>query len=332
MSAPHLDIATFRYDTTRALFDGTVAFDDVDAALHTAATIPEIFAGLASGRFDVAEFGLTYYLRALDAGSDLIAIPVFPNRVFRHSCVFVNTAKGITGPEDLVGRTIGEFGMYGQDSGVWAKGILSDDYGFAPEKNQWVLGGLETPLSAPFEFTTHPHPDNVEISFAPPGRTLADMLDRGEIDVLFSANAPMNYLAGSPNIAPLFPDHEARERDWYRRTGIFPMMHTVAAPRELFTANPGLAQRLYQGFLSAKDTAAERYRTMRRLYQVTTMVPWMNGLFEGNRELFPEDWFPYGIDANRTALQTYLRYSYEQGLSPALRTVDELFVEELRNT
>lgn len=332
MTAPHLDIATFRYDTTRALFDGSVTFDGVDATMHTAATIPEIFAGLTAGRFDVSEFGLTYYLRALDAGRDLLAIPVFPNRVFRHSCVFVNTAKGITGPEDLVGRRIGEFGMYGQDSGVWAKGILSDDHGFAPEKNQWVLGGLEVPLSAPFEFTTHPHPDNVDITFAPPGRTLADMLDRGEIDVLFSANVPTNYLAGSPNIAPLFPDHEARERDWYRRTGIFPMMHTVAAPRELFDAHPGLAQRLYRGFLTAKDAAAERYRDMRPLYQVATMVPWMNGLFEENRALLPEDWFPYGLDANRAALDTYLRYHHEQGLSAAPRTVDELFVEDLRKT
>ncbi|MEV0473110.1 4,5-dihydroxyphthalate decarboxylase [Streptomyces prunicolor] len=332
MASLHVDIASFRYDTTRPLFDGTVAFDGLDATLHTASTIPEIFAGLTAGRFDVAEFGLTYYLRALDAGAELVALPVFPNRVFRHSCVFVNTHKGIRGPEDLADRTIGEFGMYGQDSGVWAKGILSDEYGFAPEKNRWILGGLETPLPAPFEFTTHPHPDDIEITLAPAGRTLADMLDRGEIDVLFSANAPTPYLAGSPNIAPLFPDHEARERDWYRRTGIFPMMHTIAASRGLLASHPGLAQRLYQGFSEAKDAAAQSYRDMRRLYQVTTMVPWMNDLFEENQKLLPHDWWPYGVDSNRTALETYLRYHHEQGLSAVPRTVDELFVAELRNT
>lgn len=330
MTTPHLDIAITRYDNTQALHDGSLAFDGLDVTLHSP-SIPEIFAGLASGQYDVAEFGLTHYLRALDAGTDLVAIPVFPARVFRHSSVFVNTAKGITSPADLVGRTIGEFGMYGQDSGIWAKGMLSEDYGFAPENNRWVIGGLETPLAAGFEFTTHPHPDNVEVGFAPPRRTFADMLDRGEIDALFASNAPTTYLAGSPNIAPLFGDHKARERDWYRRTGIFPMMHTIAARSELFDTNPGLAQRLYHGFLAAKDTAAQRYLDMRRLFQVTTMVPWMYNLFEENRTLFDEDWFPYGINANRKALETLLRYSHEQGLSSP-RTVDELFVAELRNT
>jgi ABC-type nitrate/sulfonate/bicarbonate transport system substrate-binding protein len=332
MSALALDVATFRYDSTRALFDRSVGFDGVDATMHTAATIPEIFAQVAAGRHDVAEFGLTYYLRALDAGSDLVALPIFPNRVFRHSCVFVNTGKGIRGPADLVGRTIGEFGMYGQDSGVWAKGILSDDHGFAPEQNRWVLGGLEQPISEPFGFTTHPVPDGVEVTLAPTDRTLAQMLDAGEIDALFSANAPSTALAGSPNIAPLFADHEAVERDWYRRTGIFPMMHLVVAPRALLAAHPDLAARLYQGFLAAKDAAAERYEDMRRLYQATTMVPWMHALFEQNRAMLPTDWFPYGVEANRSTLETYLRYHHEQGLSRTLRTVDELFTEELRAT
>lgn len=331
MTSAHLDVAVTRYDNTRALFDGSVPFEGVDATMHSPA-IPEIFAGVASGRYDVAEFGLTHYLRALDAGTDLVAIPVFPARVFRHSSVFVNTSKSITGPADLVGRTIGEFGMYGQDSGIWAKGILAEDHGFAPEQNRWVVGGLETPLPAGFEFTTHPHPDNVHIRFAPPESTLAEMLDRGELDALFSSNAPTAYLAGSPNIAPLFDDHEARERDWCRRTGIFPMMHTIVARRELFDADPGLARRMYQGFLTAKDTAAARYRDMRRLFQVTTMVPWMYQLFEQNRALLGDDWFPYGVDANRKALETFLRYSHEQGLMFAPRTVDELFVEELRST
>ncbi|MQY26017.1 ABC transporter substrate-binding protein [Nocardia aurantia] len=331
MTTAHIDIAITRYDNTRALFDGSVTFPGLDVTLHSP-TIPEIFAGLASGRFDVAEFGLTHYLRARDAGADLVAVPVFPARVFRHSSVFVNTSRGIAGPADLVGRTIGEFGMYGQDSGIWAKGILADDHGFAPERNRWVVGGLDTPMSAPFEFTTHPRPDNVEVGFAPPGRTLADMLDRGEIDALFASNAPTTYLAGSPNIAPLFPDHEARERDWYRRTGIFPIMHTVVARRELFRTRPGLAQRLYRSFVSAKDIAADRYRHTRKLFQVTTMVPWMYQLFEENHALFPEDWFPYGIDANRRVLETFVRYSCEQGLTSAPPTIDELFVEELRGT
>jgi 4,5-dihydroxyphthalate decarboxylase len=108
--------------------------------------------------FDVSELGMTFYLRMLDSGDDyFVALPVFPNRVFRHSCVFVNAASGIGDPADLVGKTIGEFGTYGQDSGVWAKGILMDEYGFRPERNRWVIGGLERPMP-PFGFIPHPHP------------------------------------------------------------------------------------------------------------------------------------------------------------------------------
>ncbi|MFF7604502.1 ABC transporter substrate-binding protein [Streptomyces parvulus] len=331
MSTPRLDIAVTRYDNTRALFDGSVPFDGLDVTLHSP-PIPEIFAGVAAGRFDVGEFGLTHYLRARDAGTELVALPVFPARVFRHSAVFVNTAAGITGPADLAGRTIGEFGMYGQDSGIWIKGIMADEYGFRPQSNRWVVGGLETPLPRGFTFTTHPHPDDVHVTFAPHGRTLAQMLERGELDALFASNVPAPYLAGSPHIAPLFPDHETRERAWFRRTGIFPMMHTVVVRRALLHAHPGLARSLYQGFLAAKDDAAQRYRDMRRLFQVTTMVPWMHQLFEENRDLLGEDWFPYGIDANRTALETFVRYSAEQGVSRSPRAVDELFAEELRGT
>jgi hypothetical protein len=331
MTTTHLDLAVTRYDNTRPLFDGSVVFDGVDVTLHSP-SIPEIFAGVAAGRYDVGEFGLTPYLRARDVGTDLVALPVFPARVFRHSSVFVNTTKGITGPEDLVGRTIGEFGMYGQDSSIWARGILAEEFGFAPEKNRWVVGGLETPLTAGFAFTTHPWPDGVDIGYAPEGRTLADMLDRGEIDALFASNAPSTFLAGSPNIAPLFPDHEARERDWYRRTGIFPMMHTVVARRELFETDPDLGRRLYRGFLAAKDAAADEYRDRRRLFQVTTMVPWMYDLVEENRTVFPEDWFPYGVEANRTALETFLRYSAEQGLTRPPAAVEDLFLADLRDT
>ena len=329
MPGPRLDIAVTRYENTRALFDGTVTFDGIDAALHSP-PIPDIFTGVAAGRFDVAELGLTHYLRALDVGTDLVALPVFPARTFRHSSVFVNTTKGITGPADLVGRTIGEYGMYGQDAGIWIKGILAEDFGFAVSSNRWVVGGLDSPLPAGFEFTTHIQPPDVEVGFAPADRTLGDMLDRGEIDALFTSNAPAAYLAGSPDIAPLFTDHEGREREWHRRTGIFPIMHTVVARRALLEDDPDLARRLYDGFLRAKDVAAQRYRDMRRLFQVTTMVPWMHSLFERNRTEFDDDWFAYGLRANRTTLETFLRYSADQGLSPAHRTVDDLFTTPQR--
>lgn len=313
-----LTIGCFEYDTTRALFDGTVP---AGVTMRTAATLPELFERLARGdEFDAGELGLTFYLRLLERDLPYVALPVFPNRVFRHSCVFVNTRSGITGPGDLDGRTIGEFGTYGQDSGVWAKGILMDEHGFRPERNRWVIGGLEHP-APPFGFIPHPHPDGVEVSAAPGDRTLNDMLATGEIDALFSANVPQCVLDGHPDVTRLFPDFEPVERDYHRRTGIFPMMHAIVVRRSRLD----VAEEVYRLFSAAKDAAAARYRRARRLYQVPTMVPWMNALVERNEEQFAEDWWPYGVSANRAALETYLRYHYEQGLSSRLWRIPEVF-------
>src|SRR3954463_2979251 len=114
-----LKIGCFHYDTTRALFEGSLPVDSLDSTMDTAATLPEIFERLIRGNeFDVAELGLTFYLRLLESDPQFVALPIFPNRVFRHSCIFVNARSGITQPRDLVGKTIGEFGTYGQDSGV----------------------------------------------------------------------------------------------------------------------------------------------------------------------------------------------------------------------
>ncbi|MFI6166179.1 ABC transporter substrate-binding protein [Nocardia sp. NPDC051052] len=327
-----LTIGGFRYDTTAALFDGSVTVRGArSTSMSTAATLPEIFQRVVDDEVDVSEFGLTFLLRALDQGVPLVAIPAFPVRVFRHSAVFVNVGSGITGPADLVGKTIGEFGVYGQDPGVWIKGILADEYGFRPERNRWVIGGLEHP-APPFTFTSHPHPDDLDITATPVGKTLSGMLDSGEIDALFTANVPQPFLDGSPHIVRLFPDYEPIERDYYRRTGNFPIMHTVVARRELLERHPGLARAVYTAFLDAKQAGAEHYRRFRRLYQAPLMVPWINALLEENDRLFDADWWPYGVSANWKTLDTFLGYHYEQGLSARRWTVEEIIVPDLLDT
>jgi hypothetical protein len=333
MSDLSLNVACLRYDTTRALFDGTAGIDGAEVEMTTAAIVSDLFERMVRHReFDVSELGMTFYSRTLDLDDPpFAAIPVFPNRVFRHSCVYVNKSSGIKEPRDLAGKTVGEFAIYGQDSGVWAKGILSDEYGFKPEQCNWVIGGLDRPI-APFDFVPQPHPAGVDVRPAPAGKTLGSMLESGEIDALFSANVPQCVLDGSPRVTRLFPDYAEVERDYYRRTGIFPMMHTVVLPKRLLAENAGLAQAVYDGFLAAKNVAMDRYRTDRRLYEVGTMVPWMSALFEENRRLFPDDWWPYGVDANRKTVDTFLRYHFEQGLSKRQLTSEDLFVPELLGT
>ncbi|NKY47263.1 4,5-dihydroxyphthalate decarboxylase [Nocardia cerradoensis] len=333
MSEPTLYVGTMPYETTQALLDGSVTFDGIRARLDTADLASDIFRRMVHDReFDVAELGLTVYLRTLDSEeSPFVAIPAFPARIFRHSAIFVNTASGISRPEDLAGKTVGEFGMYGQDSGIWAKGILSDDYGLTPEQCRWVIGGLDRQMP-PFDFVPHIHPAHVRVEQAPPGRSLSAMLERGEIDALISSNVPRCVMDESPHVARLFPDHEAVERDYYRRTTIFPIMHTVVLPRSLVASRPGLARIVYEAYLAAKNAGTDRYRTGRKLYQVRTMLPWTNALFDRNAELFPADWWPYGLDANRKTIDTFLRYHFEQGLSPRRLTCEELFVPELLDT
>lgn len=324
-------MATGPYDTTRALFDGTVGVDGVDLTMRTGATLPDIFRTMMHTRdLDVAELGWTYYLRGFGPDTPYLALPIFPNRVFRHSCVFVNRHAGITAPEDLVGRTIGEWGVYGQDSGVWAKGALADDHGFDPSANRWVIGGMDAP-SAPFDFLPQVRPDGVDIVDVP-DRALAEMLETGEIDVLITANVPQILLDGtSSNITRLFPDFVPVEQDWYRRTGIYPMMHPVVMRKDLLD-DTDLVRAVYDAFLAAKDEAVKRYAYTRRLFGATMMLPWADALLDRNAEVFTGDWWPYGTAANRHGIETFLRYHHEQGLSDRRLSVDEVMVPSLLDT
>lgn len=332
MTEQDLKIGVFGYEDVAALFTGEVRVAGATTQMRTARTIPEIFLRLLRDQeFDVAELGMTFYLRTFGSDSPYIALPVFPNRTFRHSCVFVNTVSGIERPEDIVGKRIGEFGMYSQDSGVWAKGVLMDEHGFRPELNRWVIGGLDRP-AAPFDFVPQTHAADVDVRPAPEGAALGAMLDRGELDVLFSANVPQVVLDGSLNIRRLFADAEAVERDYYRRTRIFPMMHTVVMRRDLVAQDPGLARRVYEAFLAAKEAAADRYRSMRRVFQVQSMVPWLDALFERNAHELPDDWWPYGVAKNRTAIEANLRYQFEQGLVDRHYSVEEVFEASLLGT
>lgn len=328
-----LKIGCHDYDNTHALLDGTVTIDGVDGTFESTQVISDVFERMVRHQeFDVAELGLTFYLRTLDiADPPFIAIPIFPNRIFRHSCIFVNTESGIHTPKDLAGKTVGEFAIYGQDSGVWAKGILSDDYGVTPDRSRWVIGGLDQPMT-PFDFVPRPHPADVDVTQAPEGKSLGNMLETGEIDALVSANAPRCFLDGSPKVARLFPDYEQVERDYYRRTGIFPTMHTIVIRRDLVAQHPELAKSVYHGFDDAKNNAVEHYLSSRRIYQVDTMIPWLNRLFEENLSLLQRDWWPSGVEANRTAIDTFLRYHYEQGLSQRRLKAEDIFAPELLDT
>lgn len=325
-----LDIAFWNYDRTRLLADGTVKMAGIDATFHGGRIVTEIFEAMIRRRaYDVSELGMTYFLRTFERGtSPFVAIPVFPVRSFRHGAIYVNKASGIVRPEDLVGKRIGELALYGHDAGVMPKGILSDDYGWKPEQSRWFVGGIDFPLK-PVDYVARPVPAGVEVEYVDEHVDLGDLLERGEIDALISADVPKCVLAGSPKAGRLFEDYRAVERDYYRRTGIFPIMHTVVVTRELAAERPDLIRALYDGFRTAKEQIAEHYVKGMTFNNMDMMHPWLTGLIDDNRDLMGPDWWPYGIKANRAAIDAVLRYHHEQGLTERRFTIEDVFVPNL---
>ncbi len=327
-----LDIAFWDYDRTRALTDRTVSIPDVEATYHTAPIVTQIFEGVVQGKFQVSELGLTYFLRTFrGADSPFVALPVFPNRAFRHSAIYVNKASGIRTPEDLNGKTIGELALYSHDAGIMPKGMLMEEHGFRPETCKWIIGGLDWPMK-PIDFVSRPHPANVSVSDIEQGKELGAMLEAGEIDALISADNPKCILENSPEVGRLFPDYPAVEREYFARTGIFPIMHTVVVRKDVLAANPGLARTLYGAFSDAKRAAVEAYDHRRIFNNMDLMFPWFSHLIEADRNVLGQDWWPYGISANRKALETVLRYHFEQGITDRLYTIENLFAAELLDT
>jgi len=322
-----LDIAFWNYDRTSRLADGTVKIPGVDATFHSARIVLEIFEAMVRQRaYDVSELGLTYFLRTFDSEgrSPFLALPVFLVRSFRHGAIYINRDSGIERPEDLAGKRIGELALYGHDAGVMPKGILSDEYGVKPEQSRWIIGRIDFPMKR-VDFIPHPVPETVEVEWAGEDVDLGDMLETGKIDALISADAPKCVLMKSPKVGRLFENYVHVERDYYRRTRIFPIMHAVVVKRELAEEHPEIVRAIYQGFCEAKDEMAQQYVTGMTFNNLKVMLPWLSALIGDNRDLLGEDWWPYGITANRAAIDAILRYHQEQGLTKRRLSIEEIF-------
>ncbi|RZK38543.1 MAG: 4,5-dihydroxyphthalate decarboxylase [Hymenobacter sp.] len=321
------------YDRYRPLVDGTVKIEHAETSFETAQVITEIFEKMIRYQaFDVSEMGMSYFLRVFDLEDcPFIAIPVFPVRVFRHSAIYINNASGIKTPGDLAGKKVGELALYGHDAGVWPKGILADEFNLTPEQCSWTVGKLDWPIS-PTDYVTHPHPANVEVNWPQQLEDLGAKLEAGEIDALISADVPKCFLEHSPHVSRLFPDSQSVERDYFKRTGIFPIMHTVVIRKDLLKQHPGLASVVYKAFCDAKDVTEKGYAFKKIFNNMDVMIPWLSNLLDSNTNLMGKDWWPYGVAANRKTIDTFLRYHYEQGLSKRLLTCEDIFVPELLNT
>ncbi len=324
-----LTLACWDYDRTRALFDGRVKPEGIDLELWSTYNVGEIMERMIRNRqFEVSELGITYYLRSLElAEPPFIAIPIFPNRFFRHSSIFVNTTKGIRSPRDLAGRNVGELQRYGHDAGIWAKGALHDDFGVEASSMVHYVGGIEKTTPGPDWAPFNP-PADVTINHLSPDQGLDAMLLAGEIDALFSAHIPPSARKHPDKVQRLFPDFEPVERDYFQRTGIFPIMHTVVIRREIYEQNRWIARAIMQAFEDSKALAMKGYNAADIFFNAPSMIPWFVALREKNRALMGDNFWPYGLEANRKTLEACLRHHREQGILRRSFALEELFAPE----
>jgi 4,5-dihydroxyphthalate decarboxylase len=327
MSVLNLSFACWDYDRVRPLADKSVRPEGID--LISLRVFPaETFQRMIKyGEFDLCEMGFKYCEMAVGEDSPFVGIPAFPVRLFPHSLIYVNKNSGIKSPRDLIGKRVGEPYAYGHDAAIWARGVLSDEYGVPVDSVSYHVGAIDGARRRDFA-PLKPPPPNIRVEKIRPDQTLDGMLESGEIDALYCAMVPPSMLKRSPNVGRLFENYQEVEQQYFRKTGIFPIVDFVAVRRDLYRQQKWVAQSLYKAFKEAKAQAEQFYRMQDGIMHRLFMLPWLTNLQDDVRALMGEDWWPYGLEPNRKAIETFLRYHHEQGFSQRLFKAEELFATE----
>ena len=320
MAKLQLSIAIGPYDRMRPLVDGEVAIDAVDPQFMLLEPEEIFFRAFRHEAFDICELSLSSYcLRVARGDCPYVAVPVFPSRAFRHTCTVIRTDRGIGAPADLKGKRIG-IPEYQLTANVWARAILEAEYGVAPADITWVRGGYETPGRV--EKMSLNLPSGVRVENAPEGATISAMLAAGELDGVMGPRAPSCFERGDPRIEWLFRDPTAEAVAWYRKTRIFPVMHVLGIRRALAEQHPWLPAAVQKAFEASKRLALARL-TDTSATKVT--LPFVEEGLRQARRLMGDDFFSYGLAANRHVFDWFLRHHHAQGLSSRLLTPEELF-------
>ena len=321
MTEAELTLATEDYDRVRALHDGSVTIPGVNLR-HLFLAPMEMFARLFTGHeFDISEMSFGAYLVALSRDPDAfpyVGLPIFPSRVFAHSSIYVR-ADRIDKPADLKGKTIG-VPNYQFTRGLCARGMLSDEYGITPADLIWRIAGVDAPQDLDYQRIAAP--PGVDLAALGAGATLSQALVDGEIDAMISASTPTCFREAKPNIARLFVDFRSVEHAYFEKTGIFPIMHLVAVRDRLVAADPDLPRRIVDAFADAKARVIPH---LTELDALAVHLPWLVAEAEATIALMGEDFWPYGVAANRTVLDAQVRWAHEQGLADRRFPVEELF-------
>ena len=320
MAKLDLSVAVGDYDRTRPLADGAVQIDGANPVFMLLEPEEIFFRAFRHAEFDICELSLSSSTVKLAAGDNpYVGVPVFPSRAFRHSSIVIRRDRGIASPADLRGRRIGT-PEYQLTACVWARALLEDEYGVKPSEITWVRGGMNQPGRV--EKIALSLPPDIRIESAPEGATLNAMLVAGDIDGIIAPRAPAALEQNAPMIGLLFSDPTEAAISYFRRTGIFPIMHLLGIRRSLAERHPWLPFAVMKAFEQAKAIALAKLSD-NAAPKVT--LPFLDDQVKAARALMGEDFWPYGLEANRTVLETFLRHHCAQGLSARQFAIEELF-------
>jgi 4,5-dihydroxyphthalate decarboxylase len=320
MSKLKLSMSVGNYDRTQALFDGRVQVEGCEITAVPLEPEEAFHRAFRYGEFDITEISMSSHMMTTARGDNqYVAVPAFLSRVFRQSGVYVRTDRGINRPQDLKGKRIG-VPEYQITANVWIRGILEEEFGVKPSDIHWRRGGIEeagrgerAPISLP---------DSVDLQQIPDDKTLSGMLEAGELDGYIGARAPSCFLRGAPHVGRLFKDYIQDEKDYFLRTRIFPIMHMVGIRKTLVEQHPWLAVSVYKAFLKAKALAVHE---LNEICHLAVSLPWMVHHHNEAKALMGDDYWPYGLDANRHVIDKFAQYHHGQGLSVRHVAAEELF-------
>jgi 4,5-dihydroxyphthalate decarboxylase len=320
MSKLPLSIAIGDYDRVRPLVDGLVQMDGVDPVFMLLEPEEIFFRAFRHADFDMCELSMSSFsVKTANGDCPYVGVPVFPSRAFRHNSIYIRTDRGIVRPEDLKGKRIG-VPEYQVTANVWTRAVLEDEHGVKPSDVTWVRGGYEH--AGRIEKITLTLPRDVRVEDAPAGATISGMLANGEIDAVIGPRAPSCFSNGHPQVAWLYPDPAAAAAEWFRKTRIFPIMHILGVRRTLAEQHPWLPAAAAKAFGRAKAVALAKLADT-SASKVT--LPFIDEQLHATRKLMGEDFWSYGLEANRHVLEVFLRRHHAEGLSSRLLSPEELF-------
>jgi 4,5-dihydroxyphthalate decarboxylase len=315
-----ITLACGNYDRTRAIMDGRVRIEGCEVNYIPLEPEEAFFRAARHEEFDIAELSFSSYLLQSSRNEGrYIGIPAFVSRCFRHSMIYVRTDRGIREPADLRGKLIG-VPEYQLTALVWMRGILEDEYGVKPSDIHWRSGGQEQPGRK--ERARINLPNNIDLQPIPDGETLSAMLLDGKLDALMTARAPSCFLNEMPHINRMFPNHREIEKDYYRKTGLYPIMHLIGIRKTLVERYPWLPASAYKAFVQAKAAAMYDLRT---LAAPNLILPWTEAETLETMALMGRDFWRYGVAENMREIETLASYSHRQGIAERIVKVEEMF-------